>query len=694
MSSSEPLPDVPAETAASPIIFSTTPVTAAAAATIAATTTTTSGAAPESMDDRATARLSPSAAVPTPSTFSSSSSPVAGSQPPMSETSSSPLLLLSTSFLPSSTTSLPSQLEKQPQAQYLRAPPPPSLHAPSPTPSSIRSVGVSVAPSTAANRPQSVAHIGTALWNDASARRMRVNVLDELSTGWVHLSTSSRVLILYYTIATLIEIIVTTTILVLERAHIRTCIYLVVFLILYLIRAVTINFFLLRKFLWTRPDDLPISFTGAVGAQTMINWASLILVLFSIAVLTTQSECSKESPALFFLVLTFSLLGYMCASALLLIWIGILFCMHGFLVLLELFHVGPTAMRWQGAQEDLISKVPVVRFKKGASAPVGPEVTTEVAGVKEKEEGRVAARAAVTLSSSSCPSSESETHGPASTFTVTITSPDSEQSSRRHTTELGRSSPPLDTIHESKQELTEGEEVLPSPALETKEETVARPVTADQQLQALPPRQQLQDRLPGKSEIVIEIPLATVSADGTQGVTESAEAADETEPRPAFAFGEGYQPDAPSPTTTVIQLPDVPPQQQQQHRRPLEPMATMTIEEGQGVFVDGELVQEGTAEMISSRCSICLCEYEDEEELRHMPCNHFFHRECLDEWLKLKRTCPLCKYDIQDLNRFSKRLSWKRHQHHRRRSSAAASTTTNSSRNGRSSLNLWRRSQS
>ncbi|KAF9157471.1 hypothetical protein DFQ26_008706 [Actinomortierella ambigua] len=660
----------------------------------------------------------------------------------MSETAPSPLLLLSTSYLPSSTTSLPSQLEKQQQAQYLRAPPPPSLRVPSPTPSSIGSVAVSATTAavtatttttaTAAG-PQSVRHIGTALWNDASARRMRVNVLNELSTGWVHLSISSRVLILYYTLATLIEITVTTTILVMERAHLRTCMYLVVFLVLYLVRAVTINFFLLRKFLWTRPDNLPVNFSGAVGAhyRTMINWASLVLVLFSIAVLVTQSECSRVSPPLFYLVLTFSLLGYMCASALLLIWIGILFCMHGFMVLLELFHVGPTAMRWQGAQDDLISKVPLVRFKKGETAPpppppsppppLPPMMTGGVAAAatetekKEKDIALATGVATKTLpsstSSSSSPSSPTssrlESHGPASTFTVTITSPDSEDSSssssRRHSTEIGRSSPPLDTIQESKQELVEetGATALSSSALATHEAVAAASVAMDQQEQQQEQRQEpQQQQQKRKSEIVIKIPSVPASSAEAETDTDAGEA------RPHFGFfAEGYQPDTPSPTTTttVIQLPEAPPPPcatAQQQQRPLEPMATMTIEEGQGIFVDGELVQEGGPEMISNRCSICLCEYEDAEELRHMPCNHFFHRECLDEWLKLKRTCPLCKYDIQDLNRFSKRLSWKRnsHQHHhqhRRRSSAAASTTTNnSSRNGRASLNLWRRSQS
>lgn len=43
-------------------------------------------------------------------------------------------------------------------------------------------------------------------------------------------------------------------------------------------------------------------------------------------------------------------------------------------------------------------------------------------------------------------------------------------------------------------------------------------------------------------------------------------------------------------------------------------------------------------------CSICLCEYKDSEMLRMMPeCRHLFHLYCLDAWLKLNGSCPVCR---------------------------------------------------
>ncbi|KAK9743056.1 hypothetical protein RND81_03G214100 [Saponaria officinalis] len=46
----------------------------------------------------------------------------------------------------------------------------------------------------------------------------------------------------------------------------------------------------------------------------------------------------------------------------------------------------------------------------------------------------------------------------------------------------------------------------------------------------------------------------------------------------------------------------------------------------------------------NNMCSICLCEYKEGEMLRMMPdCRHYFHLYCLDAWLKLNGSCPVCR---------------------------------------------------
>jgi len=45
-------------------------------------------------------------------------------------------------------------------------------------------------------------------------------------------------------------------------------------------------------------------------------------------------------------------------------------------------------------------------------------------------------------------------------------------------------------------------------------------------------------------------------------------------------------------------------------------------------------------------CAICLFDFEDGDELRHLYCDHFFHRNCVDRWLSKHAFCPKCKRGI------------------------------------------------
>lgn len=43
-------------------------------------------------------------------------------------------------------------------------------------------------------------------------------------------------------------------------------------------------------------------------------------------------------------------------------------------------------------------------------------------------------------------------------------------------------------------------------------------------------------------------------------------------------------------------------------------------------------------------CPICLGEYLPKESLRTIPdCGHCFHAECIDAWLHLNASCPICR---------------------------------------------------
>uniref|UniRef100_A0A3P9HEG3 RING-type domain-containing protein n=1 Tax=Oryzias latipes TaxID=8090 RepID=A0A3P9HEG3_ORYLA len=45
-------------------------------------------------------------------------------------------------------------------------------------------------------------------------------------------------------------------------------------------------------------------------------------------------------------------------------------------------------------------------------------------------------------------------------------------------------------------------------------------------------------------------------------------------------------------------------------------------------------------------CAVCLEAFRNNQCLRVLPCLHEYHRDCVDPWLLLQHTCPLCKRSI------------------------------------------------
>ncbi|KAI7829602.1 hypothetical protein BC939DRAFT_12639 [Gamsiella multidivaricata] len=260
----------------------------------------------------------------------------------------------------------------------------------------------------------------------------------------------------------------------------------------------------------------------------MTNLASLLLLLVSISLLTTQAHCAQDAPGLFYLVLALSSMGYLYLATLLLLWFVVLFCLNGLVIVLELFGVGSRVMQWEGATQDMLDEVPIIKFTKHDLNSASP--------VQDREEGS--------------PSSSDE-----------------------------------------------------------KSTAMPSIVVSDDSAGVQSGRQD-------SSGIVV------IDMRQTSRVEES------------------------NPVSLTTNLPDT--------------------EENIGNMLTFDHLSSEERELavrISTSCSICLCDYEDLEELRHLPCDHYFHKECVDEWLKLKRTCPLCKYDISRTNRGAKRWSRRSNRH-------------------------------
>lgn len=67
---------------------------------------------------------------------------------------------------------------------------------------------------------------------------------------------------------------------------------------------------------------------------------------------------------------------------------------------------------------------------------------------------------------------------------------------------------------------------------------------------------------------------------------------------------------------------------------------------GEGGWVAAGTEKERWVSADDAVCCICLGKYKDGVELRELVCTHHFHVECVDKWLKINASCPLCKYDI------------------------------------------------
>lgn len=45
-------------------------------------------------------------------------------------------------------------------------------------------------------------------------------------------------------------------------------------------------------------------------------------------------------------------------------------------------------------------------------------------------------------------------------------------------------------------------------------------------------------------------------------------------------------------------------------------------------------------------CTICLSTFRSRETMITLPCRHHYHAACVTKWLKVNKTCPVCKYEL------------------------------------------------
>lgn len=50
-----------------------------------------------------------------------------------------------------------------------------------------------------------------------------------------------------------------------------------------------------------------------------------------------------------------------------------------------------------------------------------------------------------------------------------------------------------------------------------------------------------------------------------------------------------------------------------------------------------------SASEVAHECAICQTKFQLDEEICSINCGHCFHAKCLQEWVKYKPECPLCR---------------------------------------------------
>lgn len=47
-------------------------------------------------------------------------------------------------------------------------------------------------------------------------------------------------------------------------------------------------------------------------------------------------------------------------------------------------------------------------------------------------------------------------------------------------------------------------------------------------------------------------------------------------------------------------------------------------------------------------CVVCMCDFEQDDEVKKLVCNHTFHNGCIMTWLNNHSTCPICKASLKE----------------------------------------------
>lgn len=79
------------------------------------------------------------------------------------------------------------------------------------------------------------------------------------------------------------------------------------------------------------------------------------------------------------------------------------------------------------------------------------------------------------------------------------------------------------------------------------------------------------------------------------------------------------------------------------NRSAYPPASTQTIKNLPTIVVSKRDLEDGC----NKECSICFLDFNVNDKVSRLQCGHFFHTECVNEWLQKKCTCPICRWELE-----------------------------------------------
>lgn len=69
------------------------------------------------------------------------------------------------------------------------------------------------------------------------------------------------------------------------------------------------------------------------------------------------------------------------------------------------------------------------------------------------------------------------------------------------------------------------------------------------------------------------------------------------------------------------------------------------LSEGSNASKQNQQVELPTVEA-TGVCSVCMEGFQSGLGGKQVPCGHAFHASCIENWLSLQNTCPLCRFSV------------------------------------------------